>query len=143
MSPKVSVVIPCYNCIDYLEESVRSVLAQTLRELEILIVDDGSTDGSGALADSLAAQDDRIRVIHQKNGGLPVARNSGIDAACGEYIAFLDADDLVLPNAYETLYQTAVSLSCEVVTCAYQSFRDTKIMNPVRPNFPFYSRLNA
>ena len=122
MSCKVSVIIPVYNGKEYLRACVASVCKQTLREIEILIVDDGSTDGSGELADALAAQDVRIRVFHQENQGLSGARNTGIDAASGAFIGFVDADDLVAPEMYEKMYTEAVTLSCDVVTCAYRSF---------------------
>ena len=122
MSCKVSVIIPFYNGIEFLRACVSSVQNQTLREIEILLVDDGSTDGSSALADTLAAEDERICVIHQENKGLSGARNTGIDAATGDYIGFVDADDIVSPDMYEKLYAEAVSLSCEIVTCAYRSF---------------------
>lgn len=143
MDCKVSVVIPFYNGIEYLEDCVRSVQAQTLREIELLLVDDGSTDGSGDLADQLASEDARIRVIHQENQGLSGARNSGIDASCGDYIGFVDADDLVDAQMYEKLYAAAVSLSCEVVTCTYNSFRETGLIAVTKPLFPMHTRLDA
>lgn len=93
---KTSIVIPVYNVREYLERCVASVLALQ-SEVEILLVDDGSTDGSGGLCDTLAAQDERIRVIHQKNGGLSAARNTGIQNASGDYILLLDSDDFLDP----------------------------------------------
>ena len=90
---KISVVIPVYNVEDYLEACVRSVQAQTWQDLEMVLVDDGSTDSSGALCDALAAQDGRIRVLHQVNQGPAVARNNGLAAATGDYVVFLDSDD--------------------------------------------------
>lgn len=89
----VSVIIPAYNVEKTIERAVRSVMLQTYRELEILIVDDGSPDNSGLIADRLAGEDSRIRVVHQVNGGLSAARNTGIEEAKGDYIAFLDSDD--------------------------------------------------
>ena len=142
MDCKVSVVIPFYNGIEYLEDCVRSVQAQTLREIEILLVDDGSSDGAGELADRLASEDARIRVIHQENQGLSGARNSGIDASSGDYIGFVDADDLVDPQMYEKLYDAAVSLSCELVTCTYNSFRETGLIAITKPRFPMRTRLS-
>ncbi len=90
---KISVVIPVYNVKPYLERCVNSVLCQTFRDMEVILVDDGSTDGSGALADRLSVQDFRARVIHQENMGISSARNTGIRAAQGEYIIFIDSDD--------------------------------------------------
>ena len=142
MSCKVSVVIPVYNGEAYLRACVASVQKQTLREIEILIVDDGSTDGSGELADALAAEDTRIRVMHQENQGLSGARNTGIEAATGEFIGFVDADDIAAPDMYEKLYTEAVSLSCDVVTCTYRSFRKEGFYKPNIPLLPMHERLS-
>ena len=101
---KVSVVIPVYNVKPYLERCVNSVLRQTYKDLEIILVDDGSTDGSGELCNDIATRDHRIRVIHQENQGLSGARNTGIQQATGEYIIFLDSDDKwLLDYGIETL----------------------------------------
>lgn len=101
---KVSVVIPVYNVKPYLERCVKSVLRQTYKDLEIFLVDDGSTDGSGEMCDQIATRDPRILVIHQKNQGLSGARNTGIHHATGEYILFLDSDDdWLLDDGVETL----------------------------------------
>jgi len=103
---KVSVVIPVYNVKPYLERCVNSVLRQTYKDLEIILVDDGSTDGSGELCDDIATRDHRIRVIHQENQGLSGARNAGIHQANGVFIAFLDSDDeWLLPDGLEKLLQ--------------------------------------
>lgn len=100
----VSVVIPVYNVKLYLEHCVRSVLDQTFKDLEIILVDDGSTDGSGDLCDKIAADEPRIRVVHQQNQGLSGARNTGLQQAKGEYVAFLDSDDRwLLPEGLEQL----------------------------------------
>ncbi len=101
----ISVVIPVYNIEDYLERCVNSVCDQTYQNLEILLVDDGSTDGSGALCDALAGKDKRIRVFHKVNGGSSSARNLGIAQAKGEYIGFVDSDDYISENMYELLYE--------------------------------------
>lgn len=99
--PKISIVIPVYNCKEYLERCVTSVLNQTERDLQVILVNDGSTDGSGALCDEFGAKDDRIVVIHQKNAGVSAARNAGLAAATGEFIGFVDADDYIAPETYE------------------------------------------
>src|SRR3954453_3649613 len=102
--PRVSVVVPIYNVEDYLEECLDSLAAQTFEDLEVVMVDDSSTDGSAAIAESFAARDPRFRVVRRAaNGGLSAARNTGIDAATGEFLAFVDSDDLVAPDAYEKL----------------------------------------
>lgn len=100
---KISVIVPVYNVRDYLSSCVASVRAQTFSDFECILVDDGSTDGSGALCDELAAEDARFRVVHKPNGGLSDARNAGLDEASGECICFVDSDDRLSPCALETL----------------------------------------
>ena len=100
---KLSVVIPVYNVEKYLQECVDSVLNQTLKEFELIAVDDGSTDHSGAILDEYQEKDSRITVIHKENGGLSSARNAGLDIAKGEWIAFVDSDDWVSPETYEEM----------------------------------------
>ena len=104
--PRLSIVIPVYNVERYLGECLDSVLAQTFGDYEVIVVNDGSTDGSAALAEDFARRDPRFRLVHQENGGLSKARNTGIDVATGEYMAFLDSDDALPPDAYELLVGT-------------------------------------
>jgi glycosyltransferase involved in cell wall biosynthesis len=111
----VSVVIPVYNVEKYLAECVDSVLGQTYTDYEIILVDDGATDSSGAMCDAYARNDPRIRVIHQKNGGLSAARNTGLKAARGEYVYFLDSDDYIEPQTLEVLLETAEREQADVV----------------------------
>ena len=99
----LSVIIPVYNVEEYLVRCVDSILAQTYENLEVILVDDGSPDGSGAICDCFAAKDSRVKVIHKPNGGLSSARNAGMDAASGEYITFVDSDDWIEPDSYEHL----------------------------------------
>lgn len=101
MNPMLSIIIPCYNGEKYLAEAVNSVLKQPCKDVEIIIVDDGSKDSSGIIADKLAAEHDNIRVFHKLNGGVSTARNLGIDHATGRYIGFLDADDVLCRDAYD------------------------------------------
>lgn len=103
MTEKISVIVPVYNSIDCLEKCVRSICAQTYENLEILLIDDGSTDGTDRLCDKLAAEDRRIGVYHKKNGGASSARNMGIDLATGAYIGFVDSDDYIEPDMYELM----------------------------------------
>ena len=114
-TPVVSVVIPVYNVEAYLRECVDSVLAQTMQDFEIILVDDGSTDNSGRMCDAYALQDFRVRVIHQENGGLSVARNTGLDAADGTYVYFLDSDDYIEPYSMEDLLNLAEKEQADVV----------------------------
>ena len=101
--PKISIIVPVYNTEAYLPACVESLLSQTHDNLELIFVDDGSTDGGGALIDAYAKKDARVRVIHQPNGGVSSARNTGIDAATGNYIGFVDSDDTVEPTYCEAL----------------------------------------
>ena len=103
MDKKVSIIIPIYNVEKYLEEAVVSTLNQTYKNLEIILVDDGSTDSCGKICDDLKEKDDRIKVFHIKNGGLSVARNVGLDAATGDYLMFLDSDDFLELDAVENM----------------------------------------
>ena len=102
--PKISVIIPVYNMEKYLKRCMDSIINQTFRELEIILVDDGSKDSSGKLCDEYKALDKRVKVIHKKNAGLGFARNSGIEIATGEYVSFVDSDDYVRTDMYEKLY---------------------------------------
>lgn len=105
MRPKFSIIIPVYNVAPYLRECLDSVLSQTVENLEVLAVDDGSTDGSGKIIDEYAVKDQRITVLHKGNGGVSSARNAGIDLAKGEYLCFVDGDDIVSPTYLQDLYE--------------------------------------
>lgn len=100
---KISVIVPCYNVALYIRRCVDSIIDQTYRDLEIILVDDGSTDETGKLCDDLLKLDPRIKVVHKENGGLSDARNAGIDEATGEYYSFVDADDYLELDAYENM----------------------------------------
>lgn len=119
MQPKVSVIVPIYNVEQYLEECVNSLINQSLKNIEIILVDDGSPDNSGMIADRFAKKDARIKVIHQSNGGLGPARNSGMDAATGEYVGFVDSDDWVKPDMYAKLYNTASTQMADVIVSGH------------------------
>lgn len=114
---KISVIVPVYKVEQYLNRCVDSILAQTYKTLEIILVDDGSPDKCGAVCDEYAARDGRIRVIHKPNGGLSSARNAGIDIATGDYIAFVDSDDWIEPDTYEHLLAAALRHDVKLV-CA-------------------------
>lgn len=115
MMKKISVIVPVYNSIDCLERCVRSICAQTYSDLEIILVDDGSTDGTNRLCEQLAGQDDRIVTYHKQNGGASSARNLGIDRASGEYLGFVDSDDYIEPYVYEKMMQVLSEKDCDVV----------------------------
>ena len=101
--PRVSIIVPVYNCEPFLRECLDSALAQRFADLELILVDDGSPDGSGTIIDDYALKDSRIRIIHQENGGQSAARNAGLDTASGEYVYFLDSDDVMDPTLLETV----------------------------------------
>ena len=106
--PKISVIVPVYNTEKYLRRCIDSVLAQTYQDFELLLIDDGSKDSSGAICDEYAEKDTRVRVFHKENGGVSSARNLGLDNAKGEWVTFIDSDDYFLPKGLTVLYSTAM-----------------------------------
>ena len=114
--PKISVIVPIYNAIKYLGKALDSLLAISEPSIEIILVDDGSTDGSGELCDSVS--DARVRVIHKENGGVSSARNAGIESARGEWLSFVDADDSVEPGMYSSLLARTEATGAEIAQCA-------------------------
>lgn len=128
MQPKVSIVVPIYNVEKYLSKCIDSLINQTLKDIEIILVDDGSPDSSGKIADDYKNKDSRIKVIHQKNAGLGPARNSGMKAATGEYIGFVDSDDWVTKEMFERLYQCAVTNAADIVVSGHCDWSYGKIV---------------
>ena len=122
--PKISIIVPVYNVEKYLSCCMDSLLHQTLTDIEIILVDDESPDRCPAMCDEYAKQDHRVKVIHKKNGGLGYARNSGLEIATGEYIAFVDSDDYVALSAYQKLYSIAMDSKADVVYFTFQRFND-------------------
>lgn len=118
MNDLISIIVPVYNIENYIEQCVLSICAQTYQNLEIILVDDGSTDRSGVLCDSLAKCDQRIRVMHKENKGLAAARRDGVNYSKGQYIGFVDGDDWIEPDMYEELYRFAMEYDAEMVTSA-------------------------
>ena len=116
---EISVIVPVYKAEAFLRKCTDSILTQSFRELELLLVDDGSPDGSGALCDAIAAEDPRVRVFHQQNGGVSFARNLAMKNAAGRYLAFADADDWLAPKALETLYRAAEETGADSAGCAH------------------------
>ena len=119
---KVSVIVPVYNVEKYLTECIDSIVKQTFEDLEIILVDDGSTDTSGNLCDDWAKRDPRIKVLHKKNGGLSSARNAGLDVAKGQYISFVDSDDKIDKNFIKFLFNDIKDTNSDIACCNYYSF---------------------
>ena len=124
MEGVISVIVPVYNVAAYLPECLDSVLGQDYAALDVILIDDGSTDASGAICDAYAARDSRVRVIHQKNGGAAAAKNAGLRVAGGEYLSFVDSDDYLEPGAYaymvDLLRQTGAEMGCFAFRNAYR-----------------------
>lgn len=117
--PKVSIIVPIYNVEKYLDRCMQSLFDQTLKDIEIILVDDGSPDNCPKMCDEYAKKDSRVKVIHKKNAGLGYARNSGLDIATGEFVGFVDSDDYVCTKMYEELYTKAIDHKVDGVLCSY------------------------
>lgn len=124
MKPRVSVILPIYKVEKYLDRCMHSLLNQTLKDIEIIMVDDGSPDNSPTMCDQYAKEDSRVKVIHKQNAGLGFARNSGLEIATGDYIAFVDSDDFVSVTAFEILLKVALEENADYVMCGYKSVRN-------------------
>lgn len=129
-NPLVSVIVPVYNIEDYIEACIKSIQDQTYQNLQIILVDDGSTDESGAICDAYASTDDRIEVIHQKNGGLVAARKRGLATAEGTYIGFVDGDDYIESEMYMALVREIEVSRTDFVHCGYWKGDTQKIVSP-------------
>ena len=120
MKSKVSIIIPAYNCVQYIEQCLCSVIKQTYSEVEMVIIDDGSTDGTGNIVDQICQNRENAIVIHQVNQGVSAARNKGIECASGKYILFLDSDDYLGETYVEKMLSAAELHEAELVVCGYQ-----------------------
>ncbi len=118
----VSIIMPVYNVQEYLDCSIESVLEQTHKDIELIIVNDGSTDNSRVICEEYAAKDNRIKLIHQENAGLPHARNVGLSMATGDFICFIDSDDFIKPNMIEALLAKLNSTKADIVECSYYEY---------------------
>lgn len=124
--PKISVIVPVYNVEKYMEKSIESILGQTVKDIEVILVDDGSTDNSGKICDEFMEKDSRVQVIHKKNGGQSTARNAGVDKASGDYVGFVDGDDYISPLMYEKLLSMIESSEADVAVCGiYDVYQNT------------------
>lgn len=120
----ISVIVPVYKVEEYIQECLDSILSQSFIDFELILVDDGSPDRCGAICDEYAKRDNRIKVIHQKNGGLSAARNAGLDIAEGEYISFIDSDDIVSSNMLEHLFKSIVKHHADICLCSFLNFEN-------------------
>lgn len=128
--PLLSIIVPVYDVERYLPKCIDSILAQTFTDFELILVEDGSPDDCPALCDAAAAKDARVRVLHQKNGGLSAARNAGLDVARGEWIGFVDSDDYIAPEMYEALYKAVQSTEANLALCDYAEVDETGALCP-------------
>lgn len=115
--PLLSIIVPVYRAERFLHKCIDSILNQSLSDLELILVDDGSPDGSGEICDVYVQKDARVKVIHQKNSGVSAARNRGLEEATGEFVGFVDSDDWVTESMYETMYTAAITQDAEIVMC--------------------------
>lgn len=135
---KISVIIPVYNASNYLEKCVNSVLEQTYSNLEILLIDDGSTDGSSEICDAFSYKDERVIVYHQKNQGVSSARNKALDLSTGDIITFVDADDYLDVNMYEILMNLLDDYNADIVHCGYKHIvgEEVRLIHDTKKIYP-------
>lgn len=131
MKPKVSIIVPIYNVEKYLDRCMESLLRQTLKEIEIILVDDESPDNCPKLCDDYASKYDLVKVVHKKNEGLGMACNSGLEIAVGEYVAWCDSDDYVDEYMYQSLYENAIKYKADVVLSGIKTVNDTGVVKPM------------
>ena len=117
MENLISVIVPAYNVAQWISKCLESIMNQTYKKLEIIVIDDGSTDETPQILDRYANIDSRIKVVHQKNSGLVKVRNKGIELASGEYVAFVDGDDTIIPEMYERLLKNALKYDADISHC--------------------------
>lgn len=140
MSELISVIVPVYNMEQYLERCVQSLCKQTYSELEIILVDDGSTDASPQMCDEYAREDERIKVIHKENGGLSDARNAGLAIATGAYIGFVDSDDWIEADMYEKMYYACVEQQAPLAICRYAQIYQDRIVRAGNQRMTVFSK---
>ena len=145
MNPKISVIVPVYNVEKFIGRCLDSIINQTMEDLEIILVDDGSTDNSGIICDEYSEIDNRITVIHKENGGLSSARNIGLDIATGDWIAFVDSDDYIEKDMYENLYKTAIDRNVDICACffKYLTVDNKMLFNPTQEQQNMYGKYSA
>jgi glycosyltransferase involved in cell wall biosynthesis len=143
MENKISVIVPIYKVEKYLNRCVDSIINQTYRNLEIILVDDGSPDNSGLISDEFARIDPRVRVIHKSNGGLSDARNAGIEIATGDFIGFVDSDDFIHPEMFSHLYDLMRKHGADIAQCSFRAVTEDTFVDPGEDNEKVISNLEA
>ena len=143
LDKKISVIVPVYNASEYLEECVKSILAQTYKNIEIVLVDDGSKDNSLELCTKLKQQDSRIVVVHQENAGPGAARNKGVDIATGDYVAFVDSDDIIAPDMYEVLLSLLHEYNADVVCSSLSQTTEQTCVKVLDRKEALYARMKT
>ena len=136
-------IVPVYNVDRYLGRCIKSIMQQSYRNLEIILVDDGSTDNSGTICDTFKETDDRIIVIHKENGGLSDARNAGIKMFTGEYVTFIDSDDYVSPDMISLMLTVLKQSSCQIVQCEFVRGKDDTYKFTGNGKYKVYNKRNA
>ena len=124
-NPLISIIVPVYNVEPYIKKCIDSIVAQSYENIEIILVDDGSTDASGAICDNCAKKDKRTKVIHKKNGGVSSARNAGLEATKGDYISFVDGDDALRSDYIDNLYEDIVRTGADISICGFRRFNES------------------
>jgi glycosyltransferase involved in cell wall biosynthesis len=135
-TPKISIIIPVYNVEEYLPRCIDSLRNQSFQNLEIILVDDGSPDNSGKICDEYALKDARIKVIHKENGRAYDARNKGLDMATGDFIGFMDSDDFIHPEMYQSLYDLLIKYDTDIAQCCFIKVQSGEIIPPIPDNSP-------
>ncbi|MCT2160841.1 glycosyltransferase family 2 protein [Granulicatella adiacens] len=137
MEPKISIIVPVYNVEQYLERCVESLMSQSYKNIEILLINDGSTDNSGKLCDEIAKRDSRITVYHKENGGLSDARNYGVDKATADFVGFVDSDDYVDEDMYEVLLSNLLKYDAEISFCRLYDVYNDQVLKDESKNEPY------
>lgn len=134
MKPKISIIVPVYNAELYIHKCIDSILNQTFKEFELILVNDGSTDNCGKICEDYAFKDNRIIVIHKENGGQATARNMGLDIAKGDFIGFIDSDDWIEPDMYQLLYDLCIDYNSDIANCTtFIYFKNRTVINGEYP----------
>lgn len=142
--PKISIIVPIYNVEKYINKCVDSILGQTFKDFELILVDDGSPDRCGKICDEYAQKDARVKVVHKENGGLSDARNRGIEEAKGEYIGFVDSDDYIDKDMYEILYDSLIENNADISVCGvYDCYSDRIAQNNIDGKMHVFSNQEA